>query len=464
VLQACNLHSKKLRLEPEEVETEKTTGIQNALFQSALSLDTIIPDPGVKYKESRKINPQEPPVVLDFTSLSATKEFDAADYFSTVKYVKLKYPYPEKGNFLMDATIFVAFERGGYLINEFNSSVFFSAENIIAGDIYMGFHCYDLSGNYQYTVVSPEELSFYDKKKNEINIQYNSKTEMMRSFSILDNNCLILMMKGNNTELYFHHLPSRNNYFKRPVYNRARRFDLLSPESFIDFTYSPTDTTHSPFMSVFDIKGDTLCRFMNYNPKPALKNSAYNNPDHSDHYYYDGVFTIRQAYNDTIYRLKSASELQPAYIMNFGKQKLDIQTALYGDKAGKLIPYKWLEAKDFIIFVYTENYDCPNCRKNETVKFFYSCYDKKNRQLYQIPEKSYPEDYWIKNSLEKGIPFTTERLQIHHELAYACYSKVQMEGMMKNKQFSSIPVAQQEQIRTLSDGMSEDELLLMILE
>jgi hypothetical protein len=176
------------------------------------------------------------------------------------------------------------------------------------------------------------------------------------------------------------------------------------------------------------------------------------------------VFTIRQAYNDTIYRLKSVSELQPAYILNFGKQRLDIQTALYGDKAGKLIPNDWLEANDFILFVYTENYDCYNTRENGAVKFFYSYYDKKKKQLYRIPAKGFFDDYWIKNSLEKGIPFTTERLQTHNALIYASYSKVQLENMLKDKQFSSVPVAQQEQIRALADDMMEDELLVMILE
>jgi hypothetical protein len=462
LFQACN--SKKQRLEAEEPETEKANDINNALLQSSLTLDTIIPNPGIKYKESRKINPSQPPVVLDFTNISETKDLDVADYFSTVKYVKLKYPFPDKGGFLCNTRIHTYYSGGSTSMSGIYTKVWLTSENIVAGDRYMGYHCYDLSGNYQYTIASLDKFPDYDKKKNEIQIQYDPETEVISSFSILDDNCLVLKSNRHKAQLFFHHIPSRNNYLKRPVYIRAGGFSLLSPESFVDYVYSPRDTTRSLFLYVFDSKGDTLCRFMSYNPKPALKNSANTNPDYATRYYYNGVFTIRQAYNDTIYRLKSASELQPAYILNFGKQKLDIQTALYGDKAGKLIPNTWLEANDFIIFVYTENYDCPNTREKGSVKFLYSYYDKKERKLYQIPAKGFFDDYWMKNSLENGIPFTTERVQTHNARVYASFSKRQLEDMIKDRQYSSIPTAQQEQIRTLAGDMTEDELLIMILE
>jgi hypothetical protein len=162
--------------------------------------------------------------------------------------------------------------------------------------------------------------------------------------------------------------------------------------------------------------------------------------------------------------MKSASELQPAYILNFGKQKLDIQTALYGDKAGKLIPNTWMEAKDFILFTYTENYDCPNCREKGTVKFFYSYYDKKSKQLYQLPVEGYPKDYWTNNSLENSIPLGGETWQINGASLSISYSKAQLENLMKHKNFSAIPVAQQEKTKALYNDLSEDELLVMILE
>jgi hypothetical protein len=464
VLPACNSNSKKQRLGPKEEKAE-TTGVNKALLQSSLVLDTIIPNPGIKYKETRKINPQQPPVVLDFTNSDPdSKDLDLADYFTKARYIKLKYPFPEKGSFLGNTDIHVYYERGASSGSGYNSSVLFSSGNIIAGDAYMGFHCYDKDGNYQYTIASPDEFPVYDKNNNEISIQYNPATGMIRSFSILEDNCLILMVKNNAAQLHFHNISAKNTYLTRPVYKRAGRLYLLSAENYVDYTYSPLDTIYPSFMNTFDIKGDTLCRFMNYNPKPVLQNKAYANPDSQNIYYFDGILTIRQAYNDTVYRMKSPSELQAAYVLNFGKQKLDIQTALWGNKAGKLIPYDWIETKDFVFFIYTENYDCQNCREKQTVKFFYSYYDKKSRQLYRIPVMEYPEEYWLSNSIENSIPLVGENIRSHDAFLYVGYTKLQLEKILKHKNFASLPAPQQEKTKELYNDMVDGELWVMILE
>lgn len=213
---ACNPNAKKLRLEP--TDTERNAGttdkIESRLLQSTTVLDTLIPNPGVKYRESRKINPQQPPVTLDFTGTLESKELDIARYFSTVRYLKLKYPYPDKGCFLSDANISFMYGEGGSFAYTYNSSVKFTAGNLVAGDPYMGYHCYDLSADH-----------------------------------------------------------------------------------YVDYSYTPLDTIDCPFLTAFDIKGDTLCNFYNYNPQPVLKRSAATNPDRGAFYYYNDRFTVRQAYN-----------------------------------------------------------------------------------------------------------------------------------------------------------------------
>jgi hypothetical protein len=218
-------------------------------------------------------------------------------------------------------------------------------------------------------------------------------------------------------------------------------------------------------MEVFDIRGDTLCRFANYNPKPeSIPQKALNNPDRQYLYYCDGTLTIRQAYNDTVYRMKSPSELQPAYVLNFGAQKLDIPTAINGNLAGKLILYDWIETKDFVFSIHTENYDCPANRKSGAVKFFYFCYDKKSKQLYRISEKGYPEDYWISNSLENSIPFVAENIQSESTSLCMAYTRWQLEKIMKHKNFTSLPATQQEKTKELYDDLADGELWVMILE
>jgi hypothetical protein len=220
----------------------------------------------------------------------------------------------------------------------------------------------------------------------------------------------------------------------------------------------------SNVIDVLDYKGDTLSVFRNYNPFPEPKKSGYTNPDKAFIYYLDNKLNIRQPYNDTIYRVVSEQKLQPAYVMNFGKQRLDIQTALYGNKAGKLIPYTWLEAKDFVLITYTENYDCPNNRNNGSVKFYYSYYDKKDGRLYQLPSGGFPEEYLIKNSIEGAIPVIGDLAKTDSKSLSVAYTKAQLGNIIKSKNFKSLSQEQQSNLQSQYDGLSQQEMLVMILE
>jgi hypothetical protein len=465
--QACNPNAKKQRLESTDAETNAgaTGNIESSLLQSTTTLDTIIPNPGVKYRESRKINPDQPPVTLDFTGTMEAKELDIAHYFSVARYIKLKYPYPDKGCFLSDANISVMFGEGGSFAYGYNSSVKFTSQNIVAGDPYMGYHCYDLSGNFLYTVAAKDKFPDYDKTNNRIEMQYDSAEKQILSISAFKNILMISLATGSKKQLSFVDLTANKTYLTRPEYGgrRERKF-LLSGDRYVDYLYAPLDTIDRPFLTAFDIQGDTLCNFYNYNPKPVPKHSASTNPDRGAFYYYDDRFTFRQAYNDTVYRMKSISELEPAYILHFGKHKLDIQTALYGDKTGKLIPYLWKENNRLIVFVYTENYDCPRCRESQTVHFYYAFYDKQEKRLYHIPVNVFPEDYWISSSIENAIPFTSENMQFQLSALYVSYTKAQLGKMLKHKNFSAIPAIRQTKMKELHDELDDSELVVMILE
>jgi hypothetical protein len=166
LLSACNFNSKKQRLAAEESTPDLSSreGLHEA--KSSLVLDTVIPNQGIKYTEKRTFHPEQPPVVLDFTNGNPeTKDLDLADYYTQVKYVKLKFPFPEKGAFLGDTNIEIEYGRGVSTMRG-NSSVFFSSENIIAGERYMGYYCYDREGNYEYTIAAPEEYPVYHPVKN----------------------------------------------------------------------------------------------------------------------------------------------------------------------------------------------------------------------------------------------------------------------------------------------------------
>lgn len=187
--------------------------------------------------------------------------------------------------------------------------------------------------------------------------------------------------------MYFHNINSNKTYLRRP-FNLQGTLKMTSPDNYIVYQYFPFSMNNSnkaPFMHSFDIKGDTLCRFVDANPRPERRNQRYFSPDAFRTYIYNDELTFREHYSDTIFRMTSPSELKPAYVMNFGKYKLHIDSAFYGDKKGRHLPNKFLEAQDFVFIANTEDMDIPYTRNNGLVKYFYYFCDKIKKKLYKIP-------------------------------------------------------------------------------
>jgi len=235
----------------------------------------------------------------------------------------------------------------------------------------------------------------------------------------------------------------------------------VDDKTMASYEYNLLDTTRR-FLFTFDNKGDTLCRFPNYNPLPVIKKTAaYNHPPDPDIYYWNGQLTVRQPLNDTVYRVVSPNKLVPAYVLNFGSYRIEVQNYLYGDSPEKLCPSTWKEANQYILFFYIQNRESRNNRK-----FFYSYYDKKSRQFYHFCEgTTIPEqEFFIENPLPDGLPFILSYVDISENQLRVVYSKKRLENIIKNKQFASLPPEQQNKINTMQSDLGESEVLIMILE
>lgn len=446
----------------EDAEIQKKAEL-NAIFETEEVLDTIIPAKGIKYRGVRGVDPENPPMIIDLASQIETKELDLAQFYTKVKFIKLKHPLdPLDGSFLGDANVTVSSGSWTSSSRGVNSRIYFTDNYIIAGDSYFGYHCYTKDGKLSHTIVAPKKLPDYNSKTNSITIEWNDSLQMVRSFSVMEDNCIFTVSQGRKGRMFFHNITAQKNYLERPPVN-GNSF-LLNPTTLFSYTYNVINIKPSNVIDILNYKGDTLSVFRNCNPLPEIKNSSYTNPDRGFIYYWDNKLNIRQPYNDTVYRVVSEQKLQPAYVLNFGKQKLDIQTALYGNKAGKLIPYTWLEAKDFILITHTENYDCPNNRNNGSVKFYYSCYDKKDNRLYRLPTGDFPEEYLIRNSIEGAVPVVGDLAKANSKSLSVGYTKAQLENIIKSKDFKSLPQAQQNNLQSHFNDLSEQEMLIMILE
>ncbi|MDR2956196.1 MAG: DUF4933 domain-containing protein [Prevotella sp.] len=461
---ACGGKGKKQGL-VEEVKTEEAN--LATVYEAEEILDTIIPAPGVKYKEKRSIDPNNPPIRLSLAnSNKEDKNLDVADYYTKVKYVKLKHPLPpDKGAFLGDARVRTYSGHSSTSSRGVNSMVYVTKDKIVAGDGYFGYHCYDWDGKFEYTIASMDKLPNYRPKDRTVEINWDEWDDSSRrigSISFLEDNCIFYVIQNKKWKSYFHNMKTRKNYLERPAVGGEPY--LLNPTTVVSYFYSVHDENDRGFLASLDYKGDMLCFFMNHNPVVKRQNKASPSPDSRFMYYCNDQLTVRQAYNDTIYRVVSEKQLLPVYTMDFGSQKMDGEIALYGDKSEKMVPYTWIETSDFVFVMHTKDYDCPSNRESGAVVFNYTYYDKASKKLYNIPSHKLPEEYLISNSIEGGIPLIGNNIKANGKLLYIGYTKYQLESIINQKDFSSLTQEQQEKIKSLDNDLGDGEMLVMILE
>ncbi|MDR1092120.1 MAG: hypothetical protein LBL79_13690, partial [Prevotella sp.] len=217
----------------EDADIQKKAEL-NAIFETEEVLDTIIPAKGIKYKGTRSIDPANLPVIIDLASSKESRDLDLAQFYSKVKYVKLKHPLdPANGGFLGDANVTVSSDNWASSSRGVNSRVYFTGNHIIAGDSYFGYHCYTKDGKFSHTIAAVEKLPDYDAKINSVTIEWNDSLQMVRTFSAMGDNCIFIVSQGWKGKLFFHNITAKRNYLERPPVN-GNSF-LLNPTTILSY-------------------------------------------------------------------------------------------------------------------------------------------------------------------------------------------------------------------------------------
>ena len=400
--------------------------------------ETYIVPPGIKYAESRAVDPANPPVVIDLANRNLNiKKFDLSDYYSHVWYYKLKHPLPaSEGNFLFDVQT-----HNGRSSGRWSSNYYFTNDSIIAGDVFFGYYSYDLQGNYLNTVKTYHFDKHYDVANNLITYNeddYKSAIEAAGS----------------------------NQWFRFSYNHNNNLWLFMDKDSWVHYVYNQRNTPSNDFLFTFSTKGDTLCRFVDYNPKPDPNKKGQPIGWRYPHrmYFYEGKPTVQQARNDTVYRVAAPNRLVPAYLLNYGRHKLDMEFA--EDFSDKFFPDIWRETDKYILITYNRNYYSKRNFENGSVQFFYAFYDKHSRQLYhfcdgiKIPEK----EFLIDNTVSDGLPFILSYADILEHSICVYYSKNRLNDIIQNKDFPSLPPEQQKLLQDRYNDLEENEVLIMYLQ
>jgi hypothetical protein len=202
----------------------------------------------------------------------------------------------------------------------------------------------------------------------------------------------------------------------------------------------------------YNSNGDTICQFTDFDRIVNFNKSTYRHPIDFNSYYYEGLLTFKQEYNDTVFRLISPDRLLPTYIFDFGESKVDYMEGLdpNSDISEKFMLNSMFETANFLLIRYTQNNDSPNNRKKNSVKFFNVLFDKKQMKLYHQTGFSI-EPEGINNDIDGGMPFWPDYITPKGEMIKLVSGKMIMDYINSTK-FRKLTISKEIRKKQISIG------------
>ena len=433
-------------------------------------VDTILP--GIKNQVTyRGIDNQNPPKTLDFSKPMSSypkAELDLSKYFTTVECQIFSHPDAASGKkFYKSQSRHISYDRGASS-GGFSSNISRTQKGFLVGDDMNGLFLYDKNGTIVDTVVL-NDVPFKEIKdwggKDAIEIQ-GKNLKGFAGLSNIDGDEIIYTYKDTlgNYEQRWYDLEKKEVVLKRILKRNVPDAGLrLNDSVYLAAAYDFLNDSKI-FLQLMNVYGDTLSVFKNPSAEKVVLDRSYNRPEQPDIYKYENKLHFRRSYNDTLYTLNGIDRLTAKYVINLGKNRVDPETGMLGDKKEKLMPVKWIETKDFILYTFTQNIDVPNTRANSSVKYFVMMYDKASEAIYHLNSKvNYPSDFLVSNKVSGGIPFLMSEIVYVSKSNHfrAIYDKKTLKKIIDHPDFSKLPKEQKDKTIEQHDKLNEGELLYM---
>ena len=350
---------------------------------------------GFRFKEDRKIDQQNPPIVIDIIgNRTNPKMVKLSQLFKKIEYVRLESVIDSSFN-VADFSQIVVGDKHIYGFSLQTGVVQFRLDGKFIGFVCknnvpvtrtpnggamlrtsdpttkMAWQIFYTDGNlcYKYLDRESQTTSYY---------QFDDKTDCSETLALPTQE--VVKTENKPQGAIYAHFSDKFISKTTTLYPLAGGIKVLAQNR------KPVSEA-LPFISVLSTKGDTICSFQDCDPIRNFTKSIYRGVDDGNSYYLDGNLFLRQSYNDTIYQVIPPNRLVPKYILDFGD--LGIQSAQAGIDPGynlqeKLVPQSFLETNRHILITYSKDYDCPNTAKSGTLKYSRLVYDKMSRTLTPI--------------------------------------------------------------------------------
>jgi hypothetical protein len=474
------------RLKTNEKELTKEILIQEKVIAEA---NTNLPEKesGTKNKfsgsfrksEIRSVDPQKPLIQIDIIGTqNNTRTFKLSDLATSVRYVKLQTP--------PDTTLL--YDHFFYR-PDLESIIRSDGEQIIFQGLF-GLTRFNMKGEYQETIWKNETgIRFLGSKM----VSFGGPDFFGVPFSIpvsLSNNNLYFsfqdgptgigqVMKyktGTNKTLSVKSqievpgqsaIPGDTLFNKRQFSGDRFRFIYgIGPNCWAGINNEWNAGRSGSLLVTFNDKGDTICQFSDYARIVNFNVSQSRRAVELVSYSFDGLLTVKQEYNDTVFRLIPPDRLLPVYNIDFGEFKVYYMDGLNAnyDLSDKYMLNSMFETNDYLLLRYTQNTDSPDNRKKNAVKFFNVFYDKKEGKLYHQPGFTLiPAG--MTNDLDGGLPFWPDFITPQGEMMKLVSGKV-LKDYINSDSFIKASVSQeirQKQI-SMASGLKPTDMIIMIVK
>jgi hypothetical protein len=465
------LANKILLQEKKKNESEKTAGKKEAESNNTFSGN-------LRKKEIRSVDPERPPVRIDIPGTrNNIREFKLSDITASVRYIKLQTP-PD--------TILL-FDHFFYR-TELMSTIRSDGEQIIFQGLF-GLTRFSMMGEYQETIWKNE--TGIEMGIRGTGIEVNAFYGVMPNtpVSLSDGNMYYSFTDGPaKTAKVFKYKPASNKNLsvespgeisgpgKIPgdvVYNTnlsfQNRFDGIigiGSDKWVGINQKWNSGKSGSLLVTFNDQGDTLCKFTDYDRIVNFSLPNYRRPVDLTSYSYNSLLTIKQEYNDTVFRLIGPNRLLPVYNIDFGEFKVNYMDGLDPDfdLSGKYMLNSLQETNNFLLIRYTQNNDSPNNLRKKAVKFYNVLFDKKEGKIYHSPGFTLiPEG--LENDLDGGLPFWPDFITPQGEMMKLVSGKV-LKDFVNSSEFknSAVSVEKRQKLISMASGLSATDMVIMIVK
>ena len=419
---------------------------------------------GIKYTEIRAADPLSPPEMIDIAgNFLNIKAFKLSDVASSVRYVILQPPPDSKFTAITD------------MVSD-DEHIFINSRE--------GLFCYSPTGQYLYTVVkNHSEQTTIGTVQNAI--RQISGTLLLSNIDLLDGKLAArIVAEGKDIIWSVFDVSSMDVRMRTLLLPQEVKTNGAEPDYRRQITgrwgVRPPVFALNKDQSIFDSNriltstyGDTLCKYNDYDDTYTIPPGQGGIPGLTPRIYrYDGHVMFQKGLNDTVFRVTPPNRLTPVYVMQWGKNKPDIQSYMtLGNLDGKLLLQDWVESLLYIFIHYTEGSNGPASRRDGKTKDHWAIYDKTAKTLtHHVSDKvafkeinssmkfKTPMPAVIENDVEPvGMPFWPEGTNHRGEM-YMVFSKKDVKIYLDSGKFAK------EKLQAIYDNMPEDSFCLMIVK